>query len=175
MYIVCRGSDQDGTELWSEQFHHMVTFSKLLGLLVHLQVLNGLLWAFLARVCWNWESKTVRLFTEVFGRIQGTCRIKPSEVIKAQILFYLGPLGVLFQSFKLEDKDLSGTEDLWILCLRKLCFSGSRKRKAAFLLWRCSLTLFCSKGALWHLKVKEAENFSLCWCCRSKKDNLLSF
>lgn len=24
MYIVCRGSDQDGTELWSEQLHHML-------------------------------------------------------------------------------------------------------------------------------------------------------
>lgn len=84
----CRGSEQDGTELWSEQLHHtLVTFSKLLGLLVHLQVLNGLLWTSLARVCWNWESKAVRLFMEMFGRIQDICRESPPKFKKLKSSF----------------------------------------------------------------------------------------
>lgn len=85
---------------------------------------------------------------EVFGRIQDICRIKPSEVLKAQILFYLAPLSVLFQSFKLEDKDLSRAEDLRILCLRKQFFRKQEKESCFFALEVLFDTFFCSRRAL---------------------------
>lgn len=146
-------------QIWAAPPHTLVTFSKLLGLLVHLQEINGLLWTSMARVCWNWESETVRLLMEVFGRIQDTCKKNHSEVYKAQILIYQG---MDLQSFKLADKDLSRAENLaW----GNKAFQEAGKGKL----------LFCSTGALCHPNVKEAEHFSLCWCWRSKKDNLLSF
>lgn len=67
-------------QIWAAPPHTLVTFSKLPGLLVHLQEINGLLWTSLARVCWNWESETVRLLMEVFGRIQDTCKKSHSSL-----------------------------------------------------------------------------------------------